>query len=34
MEHDDVAELISETPAAGFLSKNLLSARAVGELIA
>jgi DNA-binding NarL/FixJ family response regulator len=34
MDHDDVADLIADIPAAGFLSKNLLSARAVGELIA
>jgi DNA-binding NarL/FixJ family response regulator len=34
MDHDDVADLISDSPAAGFLSKNVLSARAVGELFA
>jgi DNA-binding NarL/FixJ family response regulator len=34
MDHDDVADLISGSPAAGFLPKNVLSARAVGELVA
>lgn len=34
MDHEDVADLISDTPAAGFLPKNVLSARAVGELVA
>ena len=34
MDDDDVAELISDSPAAGFLSKALLSARAVVELVA
>jgi DNA-binding NarL/FixJ family response regulator len=34
MDHDDVVDLISDTPAAGFLPKSGLSARAVGELVA
>jgi DNA-binding NarL/FixJ family response regulator len=34
MDHDDVADLVSDTPAAGFIPKNVLSARAVGELVA
>jgi DNA-binding NarL/FixJ family response regulator len=34
MDHEDVADLISDSPAAGFLPKNVLSARAVGELVA
>jgi DNA-binding NarL/FixJ family response regulator len=34
MDHDDVVDLISDSPAAGFLPKKVLSARAVGELVA
>jgi len=34
MDHEDVAELISDSPAVGFIPKNVLSARAVGELVA
>jgi DNA-binding NarL/FixJ family response regulator len=34
MDQEDVADLISDSPVAGFLPKNVLSARAVGELVA
>jgi DNA-binding NarL/FixJ family response regulator len=32
-DQDDLAELIAASPAAGFLPKNLLSARAVCDLV-
>ena len=33
-DQDDFADLIAASPAAGFLPKNLLSARAVRDLVA
>jgi DNA-binding NarL/FixJ family response regulator len=33
LDRDDVADLVTASPAAGFLSKNLLSARAICDLM-
>jgi CheY-like chemotaxis protein len=33
MDEDDVADMIADTPAAGFLPKTVLSARAVDDLV-
>ena len=33
MDEDDIADLIADTPAAGFLPKTVLSAQAVGDLV-